>query len=98
MAALAVVDERLSREHPLVDCNRLDDNADAPDKRVDLSARVGSNLTLDHYRQFYEAGDADSAAVSTMNQLSEPSLLGFAIKNNDESRGIKNHLGKPFSS
>src|SRR3546814_11216330 len=97
MAAFAVCQEPLSRQHSMLDSNRFDDDLGALDEPVGLARRVRAELAFEHHRTLDEVSYAHPNCGHGGDQLAESRATRLASEYGDNSRCIAEHSCRPFS-
>src|SRR3546814_17304593 len=91
MAAFAVCQERLSRQHSMLDSNRFDDDLGALDEPVGLARRVRAELAFDHHRKLDEVRYAHPTCGRGGDQLDETRAPRLAI---EDGRSEERRVGE----
>src|SRR3546814_18142195 len=91
MAAFAVCQEPLSRQHSMLDSNRFDDDLGALDEPVGLARRVRAELAFDHHRKLDEVRYAHPTCGRGGEQRDEKRAPRLAIEDGHPRPFIEAH-------
>ena len=75
MPPFAEVEKSLPSQVPLLEGDGFDDNASASKEGLGPAHAVGTELALDHHREFDVIGHTDPANVGGVNAFNEVSRL-----------------------
>ena len=97
-AGFAEVAIGLARDASLRFGDRLNRDLRRFDQFIETAAGDRILAAIDHRPGFYVADGRDTTVRCLLNDLGELGRLRFGAENGDQSGGVENQLGKPFSS